>query len=181
MVSENYTGDNQAIESSLCKGLAEMIIQQNNNHPVVCVTLDDIQVYAQWLTEKNNNYVFSLPTEAEWEYSCRNRGKNIKYSWGDQTPVAQKSHPYGARFDDKSFGAVAVGSYRSNDSGLFDMCGNVWEWCLDDIRIDTSYILKGGSWLKFERDITCSSRETYDTDKRGADVGFRLVCKPSKK
>ena len=154
-----------------------------------------------------NTFVFDLPTEAQWEYACRagtttalNSGKNL--SAIDKCPEMDEVGRYwyngGATFDkkgkSKERGHAKVGSYLPNDWGLYDMHGNVYEWCLDwyhwyqasgsDLATDPagaslgSYrVLRGGSWFS---DFAYYCRSAYhnagDLPDNGADRhGFRVV------
>jgi formylglycine-generating enzyme required for sulfatase activity len=149
---------------------------QNDNHPVVCVSHNDAVEYIKWLSEKSKKR-YRLPTEAEWEYAARSRGKKVKYSWGDGDPsgnVADESlkrrypefpWPIWTGYDDGYANTAPVGIYKPNDFGLYDMTGNVWEWCQDWYG-ENYYknspknnpkgpdsgqyrVLRGGSWKDF--------------------------------
>ena len=92
--------------------------------PVTDVSWEDCQKFIKKLNE-NTDGGYRLPTEAEWEYACR-AGTKTEYSFGANIT------PQDANYDDSKIGKpVAVGSYRPNAFGLYDMHGNVWEWCED--------------------------------------------------
>ncbi len=133
---------------------------QQLRHPVVYVSWEDAVVYATWARKR-------LPTEAEWEYAARggNTGfggkpKN-KYPWGND-PSHNKANYYGAEGKDQWNGTSPVRSFDPNEYGLYDMAGNVWEWCKDWYASDyyknspgknpkgaatgTQRVLRGGSW-----------------------------------
>jgi formylglycine-generating enzyme len=101
-------------------------------HPVVHVTWSDALAYTQWAGKR-------LPTEAEFEYAARGGLSRKLYSWGDElTPegcwkanIWQGNFPRHNALEDGFFGTAPVGSYPPNGYGLYDMTGNVWEWCSD--------------------------------------------------
>ena len=89
------------------------------NHPVTEVSWYAAMAYAEWAGKR-------LPTEAEWEYAARGGLAGKKYPWGDAEPTAND-----ANYDDNIGTTLPVGAYAANGYGLYDMAGNVFEWCLD--------------------------------------------------
>lgn len=138
---------------------------QSKDYPVVCVSWNDAREFCEWLSKKEGK-IYRLPTSAEWEYACR-AGTKTPFHYGKTLSSDQANFdgwvPYGkAKQGPKTGRACAVGSYFPNAFGLYDMHGNVWEWCLDGRReyqkvkqpledpmgdLSGEYrLLRGGSW-----------------------------------
>jgi formylglycine-generating enzyme required for sulfatase activity len=175
--------------------------KQTDSHPVVCVSWDDAAAFCSWLKAKIGRNV-SLPTEAQWEYACRADTKTI-YSFGDKAEkrnkhanYCEKSCEFDLSWKDKShddgYGFTApVGSYKPNAWGLYDMHGNVYEWCRD--WYDKSFysraknvdpenttraryrVIRGGSWFSFAQFCRAASRLRSFSDRRDYSGGFRVV------
>lgn len=101
-------------------------------HPVVHVSWFDAMAYCEWSGKR-------LPSEAEWEYASRGGLKDAVYAWGNEALTNGKpkantwegSFPYQNKKRDGFYSTAPVQNYRPNDYGLYDMAGNVWEWCAD--------------------------------------------------
>lgn len=112
-------------------------ITGKDDHPVVQVSWDDANAYCKWAGKR-------LPTEAEWEYAARGNKASKEFSWGDKAPLDAKplanlwqgGFPYENRGTDKYITTAPVKSFSPNGYGLYDMIGNVWEWCSDWYRSD---------------------------------------------
>jgi formylglycine-generating enzyme required for sulfatase activity len=152
------------------------------NRPVINVSWDDAIAYCQWLSSTTGK-TYRLPTEAEWEYSARG-GENYKYAGSNDvnttawntTNSDAKTHP--------------VGQKQANGFGLYDMAGNVWEWCGDwksDYNSNSqsnptgaasgSYrVLRGGGWDSDAQYCRVSYRNIYAPTNRYYGLGFRVVC-----
>ena len=113
-------------------------IDGREHHPVVHVSWDDAVAYAKWAGKR-------LPTEAEWEFAARGGLDSKLYIWGDEPPgrggkwqanIWQGDFPYRNRVEDGYQRTAPVKSYQPNGYGLYEMAGNVWEWCSDFYRAD---------------------------------------------
>jgi formylglycine-generating enzyme required for sulfatase activity len=132
-----------------------------------------------------NGYVYRLPTEAEWEYSCR-AGSNDIFFFGKNVNMLEEYVWFRTNADRM---AQTVGGKRPNQWGLYDMLGNVWEWTLKpEIRKGNSlydksakkyYILRGGSWANLPQLLRNTSRMKIDSPMYSdATIGFRVVLAP---
>jgi len=132
------------------------------DHPVVHVSWDDANAYAAWAGKR-------LPTEAEWERASRGGAEGKTYIWGDEKVpggiwrgnVWQGPFPYENELADGFAGTSPVGSFEPNAYGLFDMGGNVWEWCSDWYRPD-AYALPEAT-----RPNPAGPAESFDPDEPG--------------
>jgi len=178
---------------------------QTDRHPVVCVSYNDAMAFAEWLSRKSGRTI-RLPTEAEWEYAARSGGKKYKYSWGNGSPSANIGDlsakkqfpkwpvPIWEGYDDGYVYTAPVGTYQPNELGLYDMTGNVWEWCADwygekyysespqeNPQGPTSgqyRVLRGGSWGGVPRGVRAALLGRSDPSDRVVLDGFRLVLPP---
>ena len=132
-------------------------IPQTEDHPVVMITVNDAREFCKWLSQKEK-CVYRLPTEAEWEYACR-AGTISDYSFGDDTSIL----PGYGWFKNNAAGTKPVGQLMPNGLGIYDMHGNVWEYCEDyyiprrsdlpakdplNNKVKVSGpVIRGGSWI----------------------------------
>lgn len=131
------------------------------------------------------NYFIRLPYEVEWEYACRGKHDYIFQNGNmlDSTLAnIQGNYPYNTDLIGPTLNRPCeVGQYSPNEFGLFDMHGNVWEWCMDIYKSPSgkiypnARILKGGAWNCYSRFCRTSYRCINEVDKRYFDTGFRVV------
>ncbi|MBD2440987.1 formylglycine-generating enzyme family protein [Nostoc sp. FACHB-110] len=169
---------------------------KGETRPVEQVSWDEAIEFCKKLSQKTGR-TYRLPSEAEWEYACR-AGTTTPFYFGE-TIITDLANYYGHY----TYASAPKGQYRQqttnigqfppNSFGLYDMHGNVWEWCLDIYnnnynRVPTdgsawvsendhdSRIMRGGSWDSYPRKCRCAYRVRNARADRGNDVGFRLVC-----
>lgn len=157
-------------------------IEGKENHPVVHVSWTDANAYAKWGGKR-------LPTEAEWEYAARGGLNNQPFTWGDEAieEVKPKANTWQGAFPvanttwDGHDRTAPVKSYPYNGYNIYDMAGNVWEWCADKItdRSGAEHaIIKGGSFLcnsSYCAGYRVSARMMSSPDTGLENTGFRCV------
>ena len=161
------------------------------DHPVVNVSWYTAMAYAKWSGKR-------LPTEAEWEKAARGGLVGKRYSWGDTIDRTQANYRWNVG------DTTPVGSYAPNGYGLYDMVGNVWEWCLDEYQggfyatsppqnpiaggqhinllldnytdVNSDRVLRGGSWSNSTRFVRVASRRNgTPASSRSLYYGFRCA------
>lgn len=158
-------------------------IEGKENFPVVHISWYDAVAYANYCGKR-------LPTEAEWEFAARGGLKNNIYPWGNERVETgqPKCNSWNGDFpfyNDKKDGfelAAPVKSYPSNNFGLYDMAGNVWEWCADEYKINGQLsgekIIRGGSFLcndSYCSGFRVSAKMATSPETSLEHTGFRCV------
>ncbi len=157
--------------------------------PVIDVTWNDAKEYVSWLSRKTGQS-YRLLTEAEWEYAARARSTSA-YAWGDNIGTGNANcNGCRSQWDNKQ--TAPVGSFAPNAFGLYDMHGNVWEWCEDNWHNDYTgnppadgsvwrggddslRVVRGGSWSSIPRSLRSAFRYGYHPDLRIDFIGFRVA------
>ena len=152
--------------------------------PVVMVSWNDALAFIQWLNGRGEG-LYRLPTEAEWEYACR-AGSTTAFSFGDD---ASRLGEYAWFGDNAGYTTHVAGEKKPNAWGVYDMHGNVWDWCQDWLGDYPSgavvnpsgpssgqvRVLRGGSWHSPVVYCRSANRRYYDPQARNISLGFRLV------
>ena len=156
------------------------------NVPIRRLTWLSAVAYCKWLSEREGK-TFRLPTEAEWEYACR-AGSYAKYCFGDDV---SELGDY-AWYKENSLKVTHdVGTKKANAWGLYDMHGNIWEWCSDRyaenyetvpkdgsahmVRSEKGMVLRGGAWSAKPDNLRSAVRINLGANSRNYFVGFRVV------
>ena len=181
------------------------------NKPVIHVSWNDASAFCKWLSSRTGKK-YRLPTEAEWEYAAGNGSKHTTYGWGN---YSESQGSYSGNIKSKTadlknensilsdpkfkenknedyFFAVPVGSFAPNDFGLYNMTGNVWEWCND--MYDEKYyatspadnpqgpangdvrVFRGGGWGSGPVNSRVTDRGVNAPNFHDFSVGFRVAC-----
>ena len=166
------------------------------DHPVVHVSWRDAHAYCRWASVR-------LPTEAEWEYAARGGLEQQRYVWGDEYApdgrtmcnIFEGDFPVNNTAEDGYIGTAPIDSFPPNGFGLFNMAGNVWEWCQDwfsptihrdgDTRDPigppdgTHRVIRGGSYLchdSYCNRYRVAARTSNSPDSSTGNMGFRVAA-----
>ena len=167
-------------------------VQEDPNHPAVYISWNDLQGFSRRLNSKAGEELYRLPAEAEWEYACR-AGTTTLWSFGDDEKQL-KNHAwyYDNTWKEGEKYAHAVGKKQPNPWGLYDMHGNVYQWCADwhqrnyyqesppaDPTCETaSYhrVIRGGCFDDAPSNCRTTYRSMNDPSDRNHSVGLRVTC-----
>jgi formylglycine-generating enzyme required for sulfatase activity len=164
-----------------------------NDYPAYYVSWNDIQEFITKLNEKSGK-VFRLPTEAEWEYAARGGKKSNSYKYSGSNTLGDVAW-FWETIPSQDWGTAGCSSQpvkkkQSNELGIYDMSGNVWEWCSDwysdyssnDVTnpagpsSGSDRVIRGGSWFIGAVYARVSNRNNNTPDNRNNNIGFRLAC-----
>ena len=163
----------------------------HGSHPVVLVRHDDALAYCEWLSTDLGRTV-RLPSEAEWEFAARGGVEGQRYPWGNDIDASRCCYLVDPSIK-RQRGTRPTGTYPPNAYGLYDICGNVWEWVADwysagpRLRRDARSarpnrqrrIVRSGSWVNADvAMLRCAYRHKVPPDTYAYSVGFRIVCEP---
>jgi formylglycine-generating enzyme required for sulfatase activity len=200
-----WTGEDFAHQANF--NWQETGFAQNDEHPVVNVSWNDAVAFCDWLSAQEGKS-YRLPTEAHWEYACRAGTTTRYYDGNDADGLARIGNVADATAkaefawwtttisarDGYEFTAPA-GQFQANRFGLYDMTGNVWEWCAD--WYDSEYydnsptddpegpasgsyrVFRGGGWNCGAVLCRSSLRYNYEPTNRSDNIGFRVLLVPS--
>jgi len=199
-VDDFYLGAHEVTQAEWQKvmGNNPSNFKNGDNYPVEKVSWNDAQEFVKRLNNQTDGK-YRLPTEAEWEYACREGGKKVRFGNGKDIIDPDEANFNGSSKYKKPYSrdgvyrqkTTPVGSFESNSLGLFDMSGNVWEWTAD--WYDENYyksspqndpkgpdsgsyrVYRGGSWDNAPRSLRCSIRLRVSPDNRDSDLGLRLA------
>ena len=185
-------------ETTVTQELWQAVMKNNPSsfsgpqQPVEQVSWEDAQSFLQRLNAMLPTMQARLPTEAEWECACR-AGSRTAFSFGEQIRPEQVNFNTSSDGRDELYRrqTVPVRSLPANDWGLYEMHGNIWEWCQDRWQDDLGAAatadsqgpdqgelraVSGGSWVCDAAAVRSASRDRYPADYRGAGIGFRIAA-----
>jgi len=169
-------------------------LRADDRHPVVHVSWNDAVAFAQWSGGR-------LPSEVEWEQAAKAGRAEVRFPWGDDEPDNRAIHcniwqgrfPHANSLADGYAGTAPVDAFEPNPAGLYNMCGNVWEWCADTFQVrslaraakernaaarhNSERLLKGGSYLchiSYCYRYRIAARMGHSVDTSTGHIGFRL-------
>jgi len=159
---------------------------QGPTHPVLNVSWNDAQAFCEWLSRKEGR-TYRLPTDTEWSVAVElaesgstpaEKDSKVKgYPWGPHAPPPPGAGNFGITgYSDNYKFTSPVGNFTPNVNGLYDLSGNVWEWCGDWYdEQQKNRVFRGGSWNSVESELLSSYRYYSLPDVRSVRIGFRCV------
>jgi formylglycine-generating enzyme required for sulfatase activity len=170
---------------------------KGDNRPVEQVSWEDAVEFCDRLSQYTGR-TYRLPSEAEWEYACR-AGSAKPFAFGDTITTNEVNYDGNYTYGNAPKGkyrerTTPVGTFQPNAFGLYDMHGNVWEWCqdswhsnykgaptdgsawLDNEESSNRKLLRGGSWYSDPEGCRSAYRNYFNLDYNGYNIGFRVVC-----
>lgn len=165
--------------------ISDEIAGEGDNYPMFFVSWEEAMNFVQRLNARNDSFMYRLPTEAEWEYACRAGTKGDYY--------ADKVNEIGWSVENSGNQTHAVGGKQPNAFGLYDMSGNVSEWC-QDVYHDNYFgaptngsawvsgeesqkrVIRGGGWFDRAVYLRSAARFKDSSDYREYGIGFRVVA-----
>ncbi|GAA4835171.1 hypothetical protein GCM10023331_20500 [Algivirga pacifica] len=172
--SENWRHDPRGMER----------LKSDYNQPVIYVSWNDAVAYCNWLRESTGDF-FRLPTEAEWEYAAKGGSSSKRYTFAGGNSAFDVMW-----FDQNADNNIhAIAKKTPNELDLYDMSGNVYEWCADYYgpyhnddtdnpkgpEAGTDRVTRGGSWRDYEENGSPSYRNSFSQGEGADDIGFRVV------
>jgi len=165
---------------------------EGDYYPIYYINYEECEQFCEKLNQLlykqlPQGYEFSLPTEAQWEYAARGGKKSKNYTYSGSNDITKV-----AWYNDNCNETIhEIGAKNKNELGIYDMCGNLWEWCGDWFNLDyyrqspstdptgPDYgyyrILRGGSWRSTAQGCRVSFRYIRPPNERGDNYGFRLA------
>ncbi len=161
-------------------------VETGDDNPAVYVIWNDAMAFCRKLTETDHKSgqlpageLYRLPTEAEWEFACR-AGTTTPFAFGAEEAQLDEYGWFSGNVKEEKW-AHAVGTKKPNLWGLYDMHGNVWEWCSDWSPAGRGRVYRGGSWMHGASGCQSTSRYDYGPSSRTSNVGFRVARSQSLK
>jgi formylglycine-generating enzyme required for sulfatase activity len=166
--------------------------------PVEQISWLDAKAFCQEISRKTGK-TYDLPSESQWEYACR-AGTTTAFAFGDSITTDAANYNGSSTYNNLPKGAyrkrtTAVNTFPPNPFGLFDMHGNIWEWCEDnwhenyqgapvdgkawndgDVKHDGKRVLRGGDWFKSPHNCRSAGRFKWLLSVRNNGFGFRIMC-----